>query len=205
MEHVWVKGDKCIAKFSGDGNWYEAQIERLYKNERGHRVAWVRFDGYSSEEDEEVKLSHLKLLESATRRTDDPVRTPEKPSTSVLSSKAMFSPLQGDEEKRRLEEKFKLLEMEEEEESKKRRRWDTTKKTLTDVPKRKTDASSKTTPKRKALSIKGREGKVEETPKRKKTLLNTEKKNHDKELKSVEAVRYSALFACPIFFVMQIF
>ena len=190
MEHVWVKGDKCIAKFSGDGNWYEAQIKKLYKNERGHRVAWVRFDGYSSEEDEEVKLSHLKLMEAATKKTNEPVRTPEKASTCVLSVKAMFSPLQGDEEKRRLEEKYKLLDLEEEEESKKQQRWETTKKTLTDIPKRKTDSSTTTTPRRRALTLKSGVAKDDETPKRKKTLLNAEKKNHNTELKSVEAARY---------------
>ena len=201
MEHVWVRGEKCIARFSGDGNWYEAQIKKLYKNERGNRVAWVRFDGYSSEEDEGVKLSNLKLLEAATKRTNDPVKTPEKPSTNVLSSKAMFSPLQGDEEKRRLEEKYKMLDMEEEEESK-RRRWETTKKTLTDVPKRKTDGSSKTTPKRKLLNTNGKVSKDEETPKRKKTLLNAEKKKHDTEVKSVDAARFPFLCLRPIILVM---
>ena len=135
-------------------------------------------------------MSHLKPMEAATKRTNDPVRTPEKANTSVLSVKAMFSPLQGDEEKRRLEEKYKLLDMEEEEESKNQQRWETTRKTLTDIPKRKTDSSTGTTPRRKALTMKGGVANDGETPKRKKTLLNAEKKNHNTELKSVEAARY---------------
>ena len=174
MERVWVKGDKCIAKFSGDGNWYEAKIKKLYKSATCQKVAWVGFEGYSSEEDEEVKLSCLKTFEIASKKKKDSPKTPEHAGTSGLSSKAMFSPLQGNEEKLRLEEKYKLLE--EEEERYQRRKWETTKKTSVDFPKRKDKFSPKSTPKQKALMIKGRTEKTERIPREHKSVDEITKK-----------------------------
>ncbi len=157
MEYVWAKGDECIAQYSGDGHWYEATIRKLSKNDRGQKVAWVKFSGYSSDENEEVKLSQLKPAASARKEQEKAATTPDKRNTSTLSRKAMFSPLQGDEEKTRLEEKFRVLEKEEEEE-RKTRTWDTTHKRLLDVPVR---SSPRSTPRRKELIVTG--GRAKET------------------------------------------
>ncbi len=125
MEHVWVKGDICIAKYSGDGNWYEAKILKLYKNDRGQKVAWVSFAGYSNEENEEVRMAHLKPFPVSKKKENDTQKSPDKLRSSAahISSEAMFSPLRGNEEKERLEEKYKVLEMEQDSDN---RRWETT-------------------------------------------------------------------------------
>ena len=189
MEHVWVKGDKCIAKFSGDGNWYEAKIKKLYKNDTGQRVAWLGFEGYSSEEDEEVTISSLKPFKKAKDKNGSP-KNPEKASTSALSNKAMFSPLQGNEEKLRLEEKYKLLDQEEEEEMIRNRKWETTKKTLADFPKRQNKPSPKSTLKRKSLTIKGGNDCNERASKGDQTLVVTTKKGDQPTRESVDPKRY---------------
>ena len=44
----WYRGERCSAKYSGDGHWYSARVVRL----RDGGAVVVRFDGYGDEEEE---------------------------------------------------------------------------------------------------------------------------------------------------------
>jgi len=56
---VWAAGDDCLAKYSGDGQWYPARIISV-GGSADHRVYSVTFKGYSSTE--MVNSSQLKPL-----------------------------------------------------------------------------------------------------------------------------------------------
>ncbi|KAK7064167.1 hypothetical protein R3P38DRAFT_28377 [Favolaschia claudopus] len=57
--HTWSAGDECLAKYSGDGQWYPARINSV-GGSADNRVYSVVFKGYNSTE--LIKSSEIKSL-----------------------------------------------------------------------------------------------------------------------------------------------
>ncbi|KAF7347775.1 Survival of motor neuron-related-splicing factor 30 [Mycena venus] len=57
--HAWSAGDECLAKYSGDGQWYPARITSV-GGSADNRVYSVVFKGYNSTE--LVKSSEIKTM-----------------------------------------------------------------------------------------------------------------------------------------------
>ena len=66
--HSWSAGDECLAKYSGDGQWYPARITSVGGSE-SNRVYSIVFKGYNTTE--LVKASELKGLTSAYLNNSD--------------------------------------------------------------------------------------------------------------------------------------
>ena len=65
----WAIGDKCVASYSGDGKQYRAVIRRIQEDKTGQKVAEVWFKGYTSDDNELVKLSDLQPLSKSSNFT----------------------------------------------------------------------------------------------------------------------------------------
>jgi hypothetical protein len=58
---IWTKGQSCMAKWSGDGEWHQAKVV-AFEQKDGQKLAWVSYDGYEDEDDEIVPLESLKPI-----------------------------------------------------------------------------------------------------------------------------------------------
>ncbi|XP_013393762.1 DNA excision repair protein ERCC-6-like 2 isoform X1 [Lingula anatina] len=131
-EVVWSKGELCKAPYSKDNKLYTAKVTSIKRNGRT-TLACVHFIGYDSVEDEDIPISKLHKIPSKkkvplSKSGKSGVEDQDIESSSTLDS-GFFSPLKGNEEERRLREKFAALDAEEEEQntlstpSKRRQNW----------------------------------------------------------------------------------
>ncbi|XP_069126621.1 DNA excision repair protein ERCC-6-like 2 isoform X2 [Argopecten irradians] len=99
-EKVWSLGEMCRAPYSKDGEYYRAKIEKLaHKN--GSVIATISFDGYSSDDTEDINVN---LLQKASRKKNSPdVSIIE---ASISHNDSLFKPLDGKEQVSWLSDKY---------------------------------------------------------------------------------------------------
>ncbi|ELU06400.1 hypothetical protein CAPTEDRAFT_223034 [Capitella teleta] len=106
-EIVWTKGQRCLAKWSGDDDWHHAKILSFEKNEEGvKKKALVAYDGYDSDCNEALGFEDLRPIERTPTVTPRPEITVDESDEETL-----FRPLTGDEESKRLREKYDFFEI----------------------------------------------------------------------------------------------
>ncbi|XP_072024091.1 uncharacterized protein [Amphiura filiformis] len=110
---MWSTGDKCMAPFSEDDQYYRATIVSIATDCQGNRRATVKFSGYTSEDNETVDLVRIKERtvrrqhRSGTGKSTTGTRTS---ASSCSSDNTSFtSPLRYMPEQDRLREKFSDL------------------------------------------------------------------------------------------------
>ena len=60
LSGVWAEGDLCQALCGWDNLFYSARIKKIFTGPPHRKKALVRFDGYGTEDEEEVLLRDLK-------------------------------------------------------------------------------------------------------------------------------------------------
>ncbi|KAK3612352.1 hypothetical protein CHS0354_011070 [Potamilus streckersoni] len=107
---VWTKGDICLSPWSQDGKLYAGRIIKLIHSPAGKIQALINFEDYE-EEEEEVDVRNLRKLRPKKDANQ------KGPSTEEISSsdadQGIFRPLDGDEQHKRLREKYSSFEDEE--------------------------------------------------------------------------------------------
>ena len=58
---VWCRRDLCLVRWLGDGQYYPAAIKRFTTDGDGNKKALVTFTGFSSDNDELVDVTSLKV------------------------------------------------------------------------------------------------------------------------------------------------
>lgn len=101
---VWSQGDQCQVKWSGDGNVYNAKVRKILRNRKSYNLkALIHFDGFTSEDDEEVEIEMLHRLPTKQTHQSPSTRPPVRGDiTSSNVAAPMFSPLRANEEQERL-------------------------------------------------------------------------------------------------------
>ncbi|XP_077981939.1 DNA excision repair protein ERCC-6-like 2 [Glandiceps talaboti] len=103
-DKVWCVGDKCLAEFPGDGDYYNAVIRLIKTTQNGRKVAVVRYTDYDSDENE--TLPFTKLKESAGKMKNVVKKDSGMDSSTSTSDCGMFSPLKGNEVRNRIRDKY---------------------------------------------------------------------------------------------------
>ncbi|XP_043825253.1 survival of motor neuron-related-splicing factor 30-like [Dromiciops gliroides] len=105
--HSWKVGDKCMAVWSGDGEWYEAEIKKI--DEENGTTA-ITFVGYGHAE--VTPLLNLKLLEEERKAEEDSGNKP-------MSKKEMIAKQREYKKKKALKKAQRIKELEQEREDQK--------------------------------------------------------------------------------------
>ncbi|KAL3868004.1 hypothetical protein ACJMK2_040844 [Sinanodonta woodiana] len=103
---VWTKGDKCLSPWSEDGKLYEGKIIKLSHSPAGQVQALIRFEDY--DEEEEVDLKNLRKLRPKQNANQKGQHREELSSSDA--EPGLFKPLDGDEQHKRLREKYGSFE-----------------------------------------------------------------------------------------------
>ncbi|KAI5898097.1 hypothetical protein GGG16DRAFT_83839 [Schizophyllum commune] len=93
--HSWSAGDECLAKYSGDGQWYPARITSVGGSE-SNRVYSIVFKGYNTTE--LVKAAEIKPL-------------PANHQSAPITGKRKLSKTEEEERERKKKKNEKKLEV----------------------------------------------------------------------------------------------
>ncbi|XP_060073499.1 DNA excision repair protein ERCC-6-like 2 [Ylistrum balloti] len=108
VEKVWSVGELCMAPYSKDTEYYKAKIRKLTRK-HSNVIATVCFDGYSSEDNEDVDVNFL--LKISKKKTFPDVSIIEP---AAGHSDSLFQPLDGKEQISWLSDKYADTDDEEE-------------------------------------------------------------------------------------------
>jgi|SRR5882762_4263959 len=97
---TWSAGDECLAKYSGDGNWYPARITSLGGSTE-NRVYSIVFKGYNTTE--LVKSTEIKTLPASYASN--------APSSSSSSNKRKLTKAEEEEREKKKKKNEKKLEV----------------------------------------------------------------------------------------------